>query len=427
MAARAQFLPPGNNSTRSISGQFIVTGAAPFSPLAASSRVAADTNLVRLEPALLAVSAERFKNLLWHKLEIQGGWRGQIHLVLHPARSLDEDVTIVSEPSAGGWNYRVDLPDVLSKTRFARALTGVLLLEYAGRNAQSRPAEIPRWLIDGLSQQLVAGGLSDFFLSAPDKIVNGLPVTRLNTTGRKADSLAAARRVLAGSPALTFEQLNWPTDAQLDGDDAGVYRASAQLFVDDLLKLKNGPAHLRRMLESLSDFLNGRIAFESAFRQEFPRPLDLEKWWALQVVSFAAHSPGPGWNLAVSREKLDEILRVPVAVRVTSNSLPVHAEVSLQTVIRNLDSAQQAKILQTRLRDLELAQFRVAPSFAALANNYRRTLENYLGKTASTASKKNLMDETVKKLDELDAQRRTIGETARSAPPARSGLVPVKF
>ena len=37
-------------------------------------------------------------------------------------------------------------------------------------------------------------------------------------------------------PALTFEELSWPTDAQVSGADGGVYRASAQLFVNDLLK-----------------------------------------------------------------------------------------------------------------------------------------------------------------------------------------------
>ena len=58
-------------------------------------------------------------------------------------------------------------------------------------------------------------------------------------TGRKigvmCKALAAARRVLQDRPALTFDQLSWPDDAQLSGDDGGVYRASAQLFVNALL------------------------------------------------------------------------------------------------------------------------------------------------------------------------------------------------
>jgi hypothetical protein len=420
LLACAQFLPPGKNFASSISGQFIVNGTAQFSPLVSSPRIAADTNLVRLEPALLAVSAERIKDLLWNRLEINKDtpWRGQIFLVLHPARSSDEDITIFSRHSANGWSYQVQMPDVLSRTHFAQAMTGVLLLEFANRNAPSHSAEIPAWLTDGLSQRLLAAGSPEFILSSPDKVVNGLPATRIDVTERGMDSLAAARRVLRNSPALTFEELSWPTDAQLNGNDGGAYRASAQVFTDALLDLKNGPAHLRAMLESLPQFYNWQLAFQSAFRAEFPRPLDLEKWWALQVVNFAAHDPGPGWTPEVSREKLDEILSVPVEMRTASNSLPAHAEISLQAVIRNLDAAQQTEILQTKLRDLGLAQLRVAPQFAALTDSYRRAVTDYLGQNGKSATpnrhvKKIGANDTLKKLDALDAQRRTIEETIK--------------
>jgi hypothetical protein len=438
LASQAQFTSPEKNSTRSISGQFIVNGTSQFSPLANSPRIITDANLVRLEPALLAVTAERIKDSLWHRLEISADtpWRGQIFLALHPARSTDEDITIFSRHFADGWNYQVQLPDVLSRTRLAQVMTAVLLLEFANRNAPSRSAEIPAWLTDGLSQQLLAASSSEFILSSPDKIVNGMPSTRINMTERGLDSLAAARRVLKNSPALTFDELSWPTEDQLNGNDGGVFRASAQVFTDSLLDLKNGPAHLRAMLETLPQFYNWQIAFQSAFRAEFLRPLDLEKWWALQVVNFAAHNLGPSWTPEVSREKLDEILRVPVEMRATSNSLPAHAEISLQTVIRSLDSARQTEILQTKLRDLGLAQFRVSPQFAALTDGYRRAVAAYLGEPRPVAAgngrtsamlKKTSLRATLKKLDALDAQRRTIESTVKPDTFVPPSLAPVKF
>ena len=326
--AVAQITPPDRDSARSISGQFIINRPAQPSPPVLRPPAGIPTNFVRLEPALLAVSAERIRELLWHNLDIKGQWRGQIYLLLRPARTGDENVTVTAQHFTSGWNYRVELPDVLAPTRFARALTGVLLLEFANHNAADRSAEIPAWLTDGLSQQLLAAGSPEFLLSAPDKLVNGLPVTRLEKLQHGLDPLAGARQVLKNHPALTFEELSWPAGAQLDGDDEGVYHASAQLFVSEVLKLKNGPAHLRAMLESLPQYYNWQVAFRSAFREDFPSPLDLEKWWALRVVDFAAHDPGPGWTLAVSREKLDEILRVPVQVRAASNSLPVYTQIS---------------------------------------------------------------------------------------------------
>ena len=433
--ARAQTFPPDKKNTRSISGQFIVIGPAQFSPLASQPRIAADTNLVRLDPALLVISAERIREMLWRKLEIKGPWRGQVYLLLHPARALDENVTITASRAASGWSYRVELPDVLSPTRFARALTGVLLLEFANRDAATRSAEVPAWLTDGLSQQWLAAGSPEFLLSSPDKAVNGLPVTRLQKTQRGVDPLAGARPVLKNHPALTFDELSWPTGTQLDGDDDGVYRASAQLFVSEMLRLKNGPAHLRAMLASLPQFYNWQVAFQSAFREDFPRPLDLEKWWALAVVNFAARDPGPGWTLAVSRTKLDEILRVPVALRTTADSLPEHTEISLQAIIRNLEPARQAAILQTKLRDLELAQLRIARPYAVVTAEYRRALGSYLGgqpaQTWATRLYRSLRDpsaaSTIKKLDALDARRRNIAATAQPEPSAQPSLAPLKF
>jgi hypothetical protein len=424
---------------RSISGQFIIYGSPQFSTLAVSPDVADDTNFVRLEPALLAVSAERIKDSLYRYLEIRSGtpWRGQIYLVIRPARSLDESVTIISRQMPDGWDYRVELPDVLARTRFTRALTSVLLLELANRNAQSHSAEIPAWLVDGLAQQLLAAGSPEFILSAPDKVVNGLPVTRINVTQHGLDSLAAAATVLKNHPALTFEELSWPTEVQLDGADGGAYRASAQVFVNSLLGLENGPVQVRVLLQSLPRFYNWQLAFRSVFRAEFPHPLDLEKWWALRVVAFVTDNPGPGWTPEVSCEKLDQILSVSVEIRTASNSLPAPAEISLQAVIRNLDSARQTAVLTTRLRDLEIAQLRVAPQFAALTDGYRRALDGYLGehrppmpalgRHATAISKQTSARDTLKKLDALDAQRRILESAVKPEKSFQPSLSPLQF
>jgi hypothetical protein len=418
--ASGQLLLPDTSSTRSVSGQFIVAGDRQGSLLAAAPAVAANTNLVRLDPALLAVSAERIKQALGHELggDLAAPWRGKIFLTLHPARSLDEDVTILSEHFTDGWDYRVPLPDVLPRTRFLRAMTSVVLLEYANRGAGVRSAEIPAWLTDGLSQQLLAPGVVEMVLSSPGQTAGGFWERRTIVNERGIDPLAGARWVLRDHSALTFEQLSWPTDAQVSGADDGVYLASAQLFVNELLKLKNGPARLRAMLRMSPDYYNWQTAFQSAFRDDFAQPLDVEKWWALQVINFVARSPGPAWTPEVSREKLDQILSVAVDFRTASNALPVRAEVSLQAVIRNVDSPRQMAILQTKLRDLELAQLRMARSLAAVTAGYRAALADYLGQRWETpppppfgkhpvaVPQRASASDTLEKLDALDAQRR---------------------
>jgi hypothetical protein len=431
--AHAQVSLPDLNATRSVSGQFIVTGTA-GSSLAITPAVATNADLVRLEPGLLAVSAERIKESLGRELnpELRGlnpltTPHGRIFLALHLAQSTNETVTVISRRSADGWEYQVRLPDVLSRTRFVRALTGVLLLQYANRNARDRSAEVPAWLADGLSQELLATGWQQIILSSPARMLNGQPTSRTVLTTRGMDSLAGPRGVLREHAALTFAQLNWPTEEQLSGRDGGGYRASAQLFVADLLELRDGPSHLCVMLETLPQFYNWQTAFQSAFQEQFPRPLDVEKWWAVQVVAFMAHDPGPAWTPAVSRARLDEILSVPVEMRTSSNALPAHAEISFQAVIRNFDRSRQVAILQPKLRDLELSQLRMASAYAVLTDGYRRVLADYLdpakraaplprfGKHPPVVSSLPTAAGTLKKLDALDAQRRAVEMGAQPA------------
>ncbi|HEX5399845.1 MAG TPA: hypothetical protein VFY06_12450, partial [Verrucomicrobiae bacterium] len=173
LAGQGQALFDAAITRSSLSGQFVVIGVVPSLATNRPAFAVTNTDLVRLEPALLAVSAERVKQSVWRQLGINSmtPWRGRIFLALHPAVSPDENVAIISTPLAGVWTYRVQLPDVLSRTRLVRALTSVVLLELANRDNNSvRSAEIPPWLTEGLAQQVLAGNAA-LVLSAPDKLV----------------------------------------------------------------------------------------------------------------------------------------------------------------------------------------------------------------------------------------------------------------
>jgi hypothetical protein len=416
LSARADLPVDGIVSANSASGQFLVTSPQETSPLAFLPEIATNSEFVRLEPALLAVSAERTRDSLMKKLGLdsRAPWGGKIFLVMHPAGALDENVAIVPSRFENNWVYHVLLPDVLPRERLVRALTSVLLLEFANRGAGERSAEVPSWLVEGFSQELLAENLQTMIISAPDQTIRDIPVDLVTQNERTMDTLAGTRQVLQNFSVLTYSQLSWPTDVELSGEDGGVYRASSQLFVDELLGLRNGPVKLRTMLALLPRYYNWQTAFESAFQENFRAPLDVEKWWALQTVIFTAQSPGPQWTAQVSREKLDEILSVAVEYRAVSNSLPTRAEVSLQTVIRSFDPDRQREILQMKLQDLELAQFRITPSLAVLTAEYRNALAGYLGESALkrdiTVSRQVprfvSARDTIRILDILDARRR---------------------
>src|SRR5882724_11387642 len=181
---QAQFASPDGTTARSVSGQFVVNASPQFSPLLHRSDLATNTNLVRLEPSLLAVSAERFKISLWRQLGLKPGanWSGKIFLTLHPARTPNDEVTINIGPVLKTWNYRVDLPDVVTRTRYARALAAVLLLEIANRGNPdpNHSAEIPPWLAVGFAQSALASDDTKVILSAPAGTMNGLSQSRLD-------------------------------------------------------------------------------------------------------------------------------------------------------------------------------------------------------------------------------------------------------
>jgi hypothetical protein len=412
-AARGQSSLLAPNTTSSVSGQFIVSTAPDSNPYFHRADAGTNAELLRLEPSLLAVSAERFKAALRAQLGLAADapWSGKIFLVLRPAHSPDEPVTLTAQPFLREWNYRLELPDVVSRNRCARGFSAGLLLELANRNTpvNDRYAIPPDWLVDGLAREILESTDTKLILTAPVKNVNGIPQTRLDEKRRGVDPLAAARTVLQNFPALTFEQLCWPADAQMDGADGGVYLASAQLFVHDLLALKNGPAKVCALLAELPAHENWQSAFFAAFGENFRRPLDVEKWWSLRVVRFAMRAPGPRWTPAVSRDRLNAALAVPVNVRYSSNALPSYAEISLQAVLQNFSPDRQVEIFQTRLRDLDLIQLRLTPELAPVADGYRQVLADFLGERKKTARHRPAgTAATTKQLDALDARRREV-------------------
>ena len=165
--ASAQPTPSDLVSVRSYSGQFIAYAARSVTLPPALLSLATNRTFVQLEPTLATVSCERIKQLLWRELGATAPWRGTIYLVLYPARTADDNITITSERFQDGWQYRVDLPDVLERSRYVRAMVQVLLLELANRTAPGRAVEVPLWLIEGFSQLLLASNEFEIILPPP--------------------------------------------------------------------------------------------------------------------------------------------------------------------------------------------------------------------------------------------------------------------
>ncbi len=401
---------------RSQSGQFVVSGLPPSAALVPNSSTSA-VSYVRLEPAVLAVCLERIKQALLKELATPDEWGGPINVVLHPVRQDDEAAHVTSIHYADKWGYRIDLPERVDKQRLLRVATQVLLLEMANRRAGSRQAELPPWLAGGLLAHLRATSLASLTLE---------PQTSLVLAGTRRDPLLSVRECLRTNSPLTLNELNLPTEEQFSGKNAEVYENCAHLFVAELLGLKNGRACLREMLALLPDYLNWQTAFLRAFQDHFPRLLEVDKWWSLNLVSVTGGDSFSIWPPAQSWDKLQEILLVPIQVRAQTNDLPITAEARLQTMIAEWDYTQQAPVLRQKIAQLQAFCLRVMPELAGLADGYRQALGRYLEegiRLGLEPARKNkpslppqwLVSEAQKRLDELDVQREFLRQKTAAA------------
>lgn len=415
---QAQLMPPGLLISRSVSGQFIVQSARPSfgSPLV--NFLENDTNYVRLDSTLLVVSSERIKTIVWRKLEAAPTWTGKVFLRLYAVNSADDPIVIDSERFTDGWQYRVSLPTVVRRERYLRAIVQVILLEIANRNATGHGAEIPPWLTEGLTREVFESDEREVILPPPRVSEAGLRMTTLLVNTRRTSPLERAHQELAAATPMSFEQLSWPIPEPSTGEPSELYLTCSQVFVHQLLALPGGPARVRTMLDELPRFYNWQFAFLHAFRDSFQRPLEVEKWWTLELVHFTGRELAENWSPEESWQKLDEAVRSAVQIRVGTNDLPLHTEVPLQTIIRDWETSRQVKALEAKLGELQMLRPRLTRALIPLVNDYCVTLETYLQnlnhkRLVVLPFRKELLrernrEQTLSHLNELDTRRASL-------------------
>jgi hypothetical protein len=403
-----------SQGAQSASGQFTVL---PPESLSASTSAPflAGSDLLHLDPTLLVVSAERLRQHLTRELQDASSWEGRIFFVLRSTDSFEAPVQVVAEWGKNRWQYRMSLPEYVARDRFVRALVEVNLMEVANRGSSGRAAEIPAWLTEGLAAQLLVSRAVEIILPPPTLEVRGVKVTPWVWEEVSYQPLTKAHAQMRTNAPLSIEQLSWPTPELLEGPRAPVFRHCAHLLVTRLLQLPQGHARLNALIRSLGTHYNWQVAFLETYRQEFPSLLDLEKWWALQVVHFTGRELGATYGYLESVQRLQQALRFPVEVRLTTNALPMRSQVRLQTIIEAWDGNRQRRALEQTLADLARVRSRIAPDLIPLLDDYRLAIEHYLKNRDRAGlylpkggnrqiSLNLLVQRTLKSLDRLDVE-----------------------
>jgi hypothetical protein len=161
---------------------------------------------------------------------------------------------------------------------------------------------------------------------------------------------------------------------------------------------------LRTFLSQLSQRLNWQLAFLDGFQPYFSKPLDIEKWWALQIVHLGRRDISQHtWSFEESQSKLDEALHASMQIHTGQDDLPLHTTVSLSAVIRDSKNPASLLVLQDKVRELQNLRLRIAPEFAGLLDKYSHVLTACVQREDNASERET--KETVAQLEELDALR----------------------
>jgi hypothetical protein len=393
----------GVETFESESGQFIVHGStsAKFPPVIFTP----DAPLVELEPQLVAMTAERVKRALLEELGIRDSYRDKIHVIVLDLARPDLPIGVVSRINSDGFQYQIRLPGFLEHDRLVKALVHALLLDLANRGSH-RCAELPPWLVDGFSRQILSR-------VTPAFVANKTPVT-FEIHGY--DRLGGSRSFLRTNAPLSIQELSFGGSAPASRLERQRFEASAHLFVFDLLRMRGGRALMVHFLQALPQTYNWQTALFSAYKAYFHTPLDLEKWWTLDCLDVRNHDKREIWPAPLSLQRLDSVLLTAMELRLRTNSIPERPEATLQEIIYATDFGVQKEIFGRKLEELFFLSINLAPEVRPLATAYGNVLEAYVQKRTTGEYQpglkmdpeqrlQSLMKATITALDRLDRAR----------------------
>jgi hypothetical protein len=406
------------------SGQFIVQSPQATPPSLARVAPPSTNSILTLHPDPLAVSAERIKTAVLAELGRPDRWQGRVFLTVDPRGVRGWQATPVARRYTDGWQYSLPLPQEIDGLTLIRSMVHVLLLEIANRDPGPNLPEIPVWLIEALTGQVLSRVGPDP-LAKPNTVSGkyGNAIGQLVSTMSERALAEDDRQLLKlafSAPPPSFEELSLPTFESLRPADGDRYRACCQLLFVSLRSLPQGEQLLGNFLGQLPRHLNWQTAFLNAYAPVFPKLLDIEKWWALTVQRVRIAHGGSRLPGSTGVAWLEDLGTVEVEVRESARGPLRRERLSLQRLIADWAFPRQVPVLTARQ-----AQFRrLAPSLPdelrVLAEDYAGVLADYIGRRTrlgyqpglpgqAAAELASLMRATLGALDTLETRRRALG------------------
>ena len=409
----SQAAVPPPQVLRSSSGQFLIS-------LHEGRRTPQPAELIALEPGTLLLTCERVRQALIAELQQVDPWQGRIYVVINPGLTNNHPPVIGAQFFTQGWQYRLELPPAIEAQKLVRGLVQVLLMEAANRSLPARSAEIPLWLSEGLTQQLLHSALVDLVVQPPLPSNQPVPARRITWQRLRPDPLEPSRTRLRTHAALSFRRM-----AEIGGDQVAdetwkTFQASAHVFLGYLLQLPQARPALDTLLRQLPYHLNWQTAFFQVFAPVCPRLIDVEKWWSVVLVDFTGLDPMNTWSREMALQKLDDALNPPVLVADRRDRLPRRQRIAIHQILSEWESVGQRLLLQSVANELLTLRVKMPPELGELSEAYRLAIVNYLDRRKDLAGARariglpdtnsdRLIRATIQTLNDLDQRRAAEG------------------
>ncbi|MBP5760529.1 MAG: hypothetical protein J6W90_04050 [Verrucomicrobia bacterium] len=409
-----------------LEGQFIVKGV-PFPPSVAPSREgnirtsAPDTGKewpesVRLDPSTVIVVCERIKQIFLQELGLTDLWKGMIEIDIdfYP-KGILRPITLSHRLMNDGLHTQMKIADEVVPHRLIEAIVQVLLLEYSNRDLrQTQMAEVPLWMIDGMTQLVMQRG-------GPALIPT--PGALKTFTIEKTNPVKTAKSRLKTIQPPEFGQFTSPGPEFSSGINWMIFQDASLVLTWELLNLPDGKARYCHNLRLLKNYRNWQLAFLEAWKGQFSNLTDVEKWWALVLVTSRKDSGRNAWTLKQSIEKLNEILAEASVSTIAQINQPRHpSTIHLQQIAESWAPMVQIYFFERIAAQLKAFELAADPVVAELAGRYRITITDYIrqpriyaffGKDAPSRSDLRVLK---KRLNYLDNEREQLQLNASTTP-----------
>ena len=314
--------------------------------------------------SVLCMFAERIKHGWLDRLNLRDNWRDPIVIVVRERGPTELNASTVDMETLQfdiGLSYRIRCltPPPLDEARLRPVLVQALCAEWANRTqpiSHHQPfvtAPLPLWLVEGLAQSV----------------------------SERTDWLSAVaqRSVDAGHPARARDVLEM-TALPANAAECGLFQANAWLFTESLLTLRDGAHTLQRFLTEMAVQKSVTGAFWTVYRDDFPQPVALERWWAVQLAYNMGIRPAQNLTATETTRQLGELLRVVVRQADGSTNVINMVEQPPEFLRRQAGQEWLQTALKDRIQRLEALRSYAHPQYRTVIDRYIEAERCWLAK-----------------------------------------------